>query len=112
MLLIIGSGIPMIILGLRTVRSRRFEVLWCFHFVDVTRIMLWVVSFSISRPFGPRRGRRVDGVVVDSGREAEVRVRRRQVQQGVVDQRRRRRGIDELRDDVVPTDVPVDDALV
>ena len=25
----------------------------CLHFVDVTRIMLWVVSFSMLRPFGP-----------------------------------------------------------
>ena len=33
------------------VRSPRFDVLRCLHFVDVTRIMLWVVSFSISRPF-------------------------------------------------------------
>ena len=32
-------------------RSRRFEVLWWFHFTDTTRIMLWVVSFFISRPF-------------------------------------------------------------
>ena len=31
------------------VRSPRFEVLRCFHFVDVTRVhltMSWVVSFS------------------------------------------------------------------
>ena len=28
----------------------------CLHFVDVTRIMLWVVSFLLKRPFGPRRG--------------------------------------------------------
>ena len=32
------------------VRSRRFEVLRCLHFVDVTRIMLWVVYSFISRP--------------------------------------------------------------
>ena len=33
-----------------SVRSRRFEVLGCLHFVDVTRVhrtMPWVVSFSI-----------------------------------------------------------------
>ena len=38
------------------VRSRRFEVLRCLHFVDVTRVhqtRSWVVSFSISGPFGP-----------------------------------------------------------
>ena len=33
------------------VRSRRFEALRCLRFVDVTRIMLWVVSFSSLRPF-------------------------------------------------------------
>jgi hypothetical protein len=40
----------------KDVRSRRFEVLRCLHFVDVTRVHLtmpWVVSFRISRPFGP-----------------------------------------------------------
>ena len=40
------------------VRSRRFEVLGCFHLVDVTRVHLTsmrVVSFSSLRPFGPRR---------------------------------------------------------
>jgi Leucine-rich repeat (LRR) protein len=39
------------------VRSRRPVVLGWFHFVDVTRVHLtmpWVVSFWISRPFGPR----------------------------------------------------------
>ena len=38
-------------------RSRRPVVLWCLHFVDVTRVhltMTWVVSFFISRPFGHR----------------------------------------------------------
>ena len=38
-------------------RSRRPVVLWWFHFVDVTRVHLtrtWLVSFSNSRPFGPR----------------------------------------------------------
>ena len=33
------------------VRPRRFDVFWWFPFVGVTRIMLWVVSFAISRPF-------------------------------------------------------------
>ena len=40
----------------RTVRSRRPAVLRCLHAVDATRVhllMKWVVSFSISRPFGP-----------------------------------------------------------
>ena len=40
------------------VRSRRFEVLRCLHFIQTTRVhlkMTWVVSFSISRPFGPNR---------------------------------------------------------
>ena len=40
------------------VRSPRFEVLRCLHFIQTTRVhltMTWVVSFSISRPFGPRR---------------------------------------------------------
>ena len=40
------------------VRSRRFEVLRRLHAVDVTRVHLTipgVVSFSISRPFGPNR---------------------------------------------------------
>jgi hypothetical protein len=37
-------------------RSRRFEVLRCLHLVDGTRIMLWVVSFSIlSDRDAPRR---------------------------------------------------------
>ena len=39
------------------VRSRRPVVLWCFHFVDVTRVhltMTWVVSFLILKPFGHR----------------------------------------------------------
>ena len=38
------------------VRSRRFEVLRCLHFIHTTRghlTMTWVVSFSILRPFGP-----------------------------------------------------------
>ena len=42
---------------LSSVRSRRPVVLWCLHFVDVTRVhltMTWVVSVSISRPFGHR----------------------------------------------------------
>ena len=42
------------------VRSPRFEVLRCLHFVDVTRIMLWVVPFSTLRRFdrnAPRRSR-------------------------------------------------------
>jgi hypothetical protein len=43
------------------VRPRRFEVLRCLHFVDVTRghlTMTWVVACSILSCFGPRRGRR------------------------------------------------------
>ena len=39
-----------------TARSRRPVVLWCLHFIQTTRGHLtrtWVVSFSISRPFGP-----------------------------------------------------------
>ena len=39
------------------VRSRRFEVLRCLHFIHTTRVhltMTWVVSFLILRPFGPR----------------------------------------------------------
>ena len=42
------------------VRSRRPAVLRRLHAVDATRFhltMKWVVSFSISRPFGPRRDR-------------------------------------------------------
>ena len=38
------------------VRSPRFEVLRCLHAIDATRVhqtRSWVVSFSISRPFGP-----------------------------------------------------------
>ena len=34
-------------------------MLWCLHFVDVTRIMLWVVSFSSLRPFGRCRSAQV-----------------------------------------------------
>ena len=44
------------------VRSRRPVVLWCFHFIQTTRVhltMKWVVSFSSLRPFGPRRDRDV-----------------------------------------------------
>ncbi len=40
------------------VRSRRPAVLRCLHAIDATRVhltMKWVVSFSILRPFGPRR---------------------------------------------------------
>ena len=42
------------------VRPRRPVVLWCFHFIQTTRVQLtmtWVVSFSISRPIrdAPRR---------------------------------------------------------
>ena len=40
------------------VRSRRPVVLWCFHFIQTTRVhltMKWVVSLSVLRPFGPRR---------------------------------------------------------
>jgi SNW domain-containing protein 1 len=40
------------------VRSPRFEVLRRLHFLGWTRVhltMTWVVSFAISRPFGPRR---------------------------------------------------------
>ena len=36
--------------------SRRFEVLRCLHAIEATRVhqtRSWVVSFSISRPFGP-----------------------------------------------------------
>ena len=43
--------------GEAEVRSPRFEVLRCLHAIDATRVhltMKWVVSFSISRPFGPR----------------------------------------------------------
>ncbi len=45
------------------VRSRRFEVLRRLHFTDTTRIMLWVVSLSSSRPIvmlraGVREGER------------------------------------------------------
>ena len=39
-----------------TVRSPRFEVLWCLHFTDTTRIherRRWVVSFLLRRPLGP-----------------------------------------------------------
>ncbi len=48
-------------------RPRRFEVLGCLHFVDVTRIshtMPGVASFSSLSEFGPRdeSARRVDGV--------------------------------------------------
>ena len=42
------------------VQSRRPAVLWCLHAIDATRFhltMKWVVSFSILRPFGPRRDR-------------------------------------------------------
>ena len=38
------------------VRSPRFEVVRCLHFLNTTRIMLWVVSFLLKGPFGPRRG--------------------------------------------------------
>jgi len=41
------------------VRSRRFEALRCLHFTDTTRVH----QTSFLRPFGPRRGRRGDGVV-------------------------------------------------
>jgi hypothetical protein len=40
-------------------RARRPVVLWCFHFLGWTRghlTMPGVVSFSMSRPFGPSRG--------------------------------------------------------
>ena len=40
------------------VRSRRPAVPLCLHAIDATRVhqtRSWVVSFSISRPFGPRR---------------------------------------------------------
>ena len=53
----------------REVRSRRPAVLRCLHFTDTTRVhqtRSWVVSFSILRPFGPRRataGRRVERCV-------------------------------------------------
>ena len=46
---------------LMEVRSPRFEVLWCLHFTDTTRVLLtmpWVVFLSILSCFGPRRGRR------------------------------------------------------
>ena len=39
------------------VRPRRPVVLWWFHFINTSRLqerMSWLVSFSISRPFGPR----------------------------------------------------------
>ena len=42
------------------VRSRRFEVLRCLHFLDMSRLRerrSWVVSFSSLRRFGPRRCR-------------------------------------------------------
>ena len=38
-----------------SVRSRRFEVLRCLHFVDATRITMWVVSLSSLRPFAMLR---------------------------------------------------------
>ena len=41
---------------MKNVRSRRPGVLWCFHFIVTHRLRerrSWVVSFSISRPFGP-----------------------------------------------------------
>ena len=41
---------------MRAVRSRRRAVLRCLHAIDATRVhqtRSWVVSFSISRPFGP-----------------------------------------------------------
>jgi hypothetical protein len=44
--------------ALKAVRSRRPAVLRCLHAIDATRFYLtmkWVVSFSILRPFGPRR---------------------------------------------------------
>ena len=50
------------------VRARRFEVLRCLPFVDVTRghlTMPWVVCFSSLRPFGPSRRRR-DNSSVDT----------------------------------------------
>ena len=43
------------------VRSRRFVVLRCLHFIHTTRVhltMTWVVSFLILRPFGPSRANR------------------------------------------------------
>ena len=46
------------LLGEYQARSRRPVVLWCFHFVDVTRFhqtRSWVVSFWILSRFGPRR---------------------------------------------------------
>ena len=44
--------------GKPAVRSRRPVVLWCFHFIQTTRVhqtRSWLVSFSISRQFGPHR---------------------------------------------------------
>ena len=44
--------------AVKQARARRFEVLRCLHFVDVTRVhqtRSWVVSFSSLRPFGPNR---------------------------------------------------------
>ena len=38
------------------VRARRFEVLRCLHAISMNRLRerrSWVVSFAISRPFGP-----------------------------------------------------------
>ena len=69
------------------VRSRRFEVLRCLHFVDATRVhltMTWVVSFPILRPFRDRvrpaqdrEGvRRVQGHLHVGPRHAHVPLRR------------------------------------
>ena len=52
------------------VRSPRFEVLRCFHFVDVTRVhltMSWVVSFPILML---RAGTIDDGGGLRRGRQA------------------------------------------
>ena len=51
------------------------------------------------------RVRRVDGVVEDVGAEAEVLARGREVGDGVVDEGRGRRRVDELGDDAVPAEV-------
>jgi len=57
-------------------RSPRVDVWRRLHFVAGTRIMLWVVSFSLKRRFGPRRGRRgvsrVDGVLTRQRRRDAV----------------------------------------
>ena len=57
------------------VRSRRFEVLRRLHAIEATRVHQTrpgVVSISMLRPFGPRRGRRGVSERERSGRRREV----------------------------------------